>query len=109
MRYPADPPTIEEIVTSRATPATASTAGRLRALIVVLWRAGLRICDALTLAEADLGPAARVAAGAAQQGRPPPPAPSCAASPARPAYGDALRRTNSATRTPSRWPARACR
>jgi site-specific recombinase XerD len=55
MRYPADPPTIEEIVTSRATPATASTAGRLRALIVVLWRAGLRICDALTLAEADPG------------------------------------------------------
>ena len=34
---------------------------------------------------------------------------SCAASPARPACGDASRRTNCATRTPSRWPARACR
>ena len=34
---------------------------------------------------------------------------SCAASPARPACGDASRRTSSATRTPSRWPARACR
>jgi site-specific recombinase XerD len=27
---------------------------RLRGLIVVLWRAGLRICEALALAEADL-------------------------------------------------------
>ena len=29
---------------------------RLRGLIVVLWRAGLRICEALALAEADLDP-----------------------------------------------------
>jgi len=43
------------------------------------------------------------------RGRPPPHAASCAASPARPACGDALRHTNCATRTPSRWPARACR
>ena len=42
-------------------------------------------------------------------GRPPPPAPSCDASRARPACGDASRRINCATRTPSRWPARACR
>jgi site-specific recombinase XerD len=30
---------------------------RLRALIVVLWRAGLRISEALALAETDLEPA----------------------------------------------------
>src|SRR5215207_9940640 len=29
---------------------------RVRAVIVVLWRAGLRICEALALAEADLDP-----------------------------------------------------
>ena len=29
---------------------------RLRGLIVVLWRAGLRICEALALAEGDLEP-----------------------------------------------------
>ena len=29
---------------------------RLRAMIVVLWRAGLRIQEALALAEHDLGP-----------------------------------------------------
>src|SRR5215213_4247198 len=41
---------------SCAPPATASTAKRLRGLIVVLWRAGLRICEALALTEADLDP-----------------------------------------------------
>jgi integrase len=52
MRYPADPPTIEEIV---AVMRSAGVHGRrLRGLIVVLWRAGLRICEALALAEADL-------------------------------------------------------
>ncbi len=53
LRYPADPPTIEEIVPSCAPPATNQTA-RLRALIVILWRAGLRIGEALDLAETDL-------------------------------------------------------
>jgi hypothetical protein len=43
------------------------------------------------------------------RGRPPPPARSCGASPARPAYDDASRPTSCATLTPSRWPARACR
>ena len=53
LRYPADPPTVEEIVavmraagdTARPPPA---------GLIVVLWRAGLRIGEALALAESDL-------------------------------------------------------
>jgi hypothetical protein len=152
MRYPADPPTIEEIVTVMRSAGDGVHGRRLRGLIVVLWRAGLRICEALALAEADLDArrgsllmrrgrggrrrevgmddgrgnswrpgwtcalscrsgrcsASSTAPRADGPGRPPP-APSCAASPARPAYGDASRRTNCVTRTRSRWPARACR
>jgi hypothetical protein len=153
MRYPADPPTIEEIVTVMRSAGDGVHGRRLRALIVVLWRAGLRICEALALAEADLDArrgsllvrrgkggrrrevgmddwaweqlapgstcalsfrsgrcsASSTAPRADAPGWPPPPAPSYDASPARPAYGDASRRTNCATRTPSRWPARASR
>jgi integrase len=54
MRYPADPPTIEEIVTVMRRAGDSVHGRRLRGLIVVLWRAGLRICEALALAEADL-------------------------------------------------------
>src|SRR3712207_913416 len=54
MRYPADPPTIEEIVTVMRHAGDSVHGRRLRGLIVVLWRAGLRICEALALAEADL-------------------------------------------------------
>jgi integrase len=56
MRYPADPPTIEEIVTVMRHASDGVHGRRLRGLIVVLWRAGLRICEALALAEADLDP-----------------------------------------------------
>jgi site-specific recombinase XerC len=38
---------------------------------VVLWRAGLRVQEALALAEHDLKPAARIAARAPRQRRPP--------------------------------------
>ena len=56
LRYPADPPSVEEIV--RIMRAAGDGAGglRLRALVVVLWRAGLRISEALALAESDLDP-----------------------------------------------------
>jgi site-specific recombinase XerD len=54
MRYPADPPTIEEIVTVMRHAGDGVHGCRLRGLVVVLWRAGLRICEALALAEADL-------------------------------------------------------
>ena len=54
MRYPADPPTVEEIVTVMRAAGDSVHGRRLRGLIVVLWRAGLRICEALALAEADL-------------------------------------------------------
>ena len=154
MRYPADPPTIEEIVSVMRHAGDRVHGRRLRGLIVVLWRAGLRICEALALAETDLdarrgsllvrrgkggrrrevgmddwaweqlepwlagaGRAAGRAAVLRRQrrharaalGRRRRPLRSCAASPARPACGDASRRTSCATRTPSRWPARACR
>ena len=56
MRFPADPPTIEEIVTVMRHAGDGVHGRRLRGLIVVLWRAGLRICEALALAEADLDP-----------------------------------------------------
>lgn len=54
VRYPADPPTIEEIVTVMRAAGDGPNGARLRALIVLLWRAGLRISEALTLAETDL-------------------------------------------------------
>jgi site-specific recombinase XerD len=56
MRYPADPPTVRR--SSRLMRAAGETAHgrRLRGLIVVLWRAGLRISEALALAESDLDP-----------------------------------------------------
>jgi hypothetical protein len=54
MRYPADPATIEEIVTVMRSAGDGVHGRRLRGLIVVLWRAGLRLCEALALAEADL-------------------------------------------------------
>ena len=57
-RYPADPPTVEEIIAilrhCRDTPA----GRRLRALLILLWRSGLRINEALALEERDLEPAA---------------------------------------------------
>ena len=54
VRYPADPPTVEEIVAVMRVAGDTPHGRRLRALIVVLWRAGLRIHEALALAEADL-------------------------------------------------------
>ena len=136
-------------------PATTSHGLRLRGLIVVLWRAGLRIHEALALTEADLDAAPRRGARPPRQGRPPPrgrhgrlglgATPALAGRPRRaagrpavlrphrtrpagapwsqaaaarataphrgasPASAGASRRTSSATRTPSRWPAKASR
>ena len=53
-RFPADPPTVEEIVAVMRATGDSADGARLRALIVVLWRAGLRISEALDLAETDL-------------------------------------------------------
>jgi site-specific recombinase XerD len=54
MRYPADPPTVEEIVAVMRQVGADRHGARLRALIVVLWRGGLRIQEALALTEGDL-------------------------------------------------------
>jgi integrase len=53
-RYPADPPTVSEIVAVMRHAGTGLHADGLRALVIVLWRAGLRIDEALALGEADL-------------------------------------------------------
>ena len=54
MRYPADPPRVEEIVTVMRAAGEGVAGDRIRGLIVVLWRAGLRIQEALDLYEPDL-------------------------------------------------------
>jgi integrase len=54
VRYPADPPTIDEIVAVMRHTADDRHGRRLRAMIVVLWGAGLRVHEALALAEHDL-------------------------------------------------------
>jgi site-specific recombinase XerD len=53
-RYPADPPRVEEIVAVMRQAGTDPYGRRLRGLIIVLWRAGLRISEALALTESDL-------------------------------------------------------
>jgi site-specific recombinase XerD len=55
-RYPADPPTTEELVRLLAGCGDSPSGERLRALIVLLWRSGLRISEALALEERDLDP-----------------------------------------------------
>jgi site-specific recombinase XerD len=52
--YPADPPTVDEIIAVMRHAADDRHGWRLRAMIVVLWRAGLRVQEALVLAEHDL-------------------------------------------------------
>src|SRR5919197_740536 len=56
-RFPADPPRVEEIIAVMKTAGESAYGLRLRSLIVILWRAGLRISEALALAETDLEPA----------------------------------------------------
>jgi integrase len=56
MRYPADPPTVEEIVAVMRQVGDGRHGARLRAVTVLLWRGGLRIQEALALSERDLDP-----------------------------------------------------
>ena len=67
LRYPADPPKVEEIIAVMRTAGDRAHGRRLRGLIVIMWRAGLRIQEALALTEGDL----EIAAGPARQGRAP--------------------------------------
>lgn len=54
LRYPPDPPTVEEIIAVMRAVGDGPDGVRLRGVIVVLWRAGLRISEALALNETDL-------------------------------------------------------
>jgi integrase len=54
LRYPPDPPSANEIIAVMRTVGDRPEGLRLRALIVVLWRAELRISEALLLAASDL-------------------------------------------------------
>ncbi|MGZ6563966.1 MAG: tyrosine-type recombinase/integrase [Solirubrobacteraceae bacterium] len=56
LRYPPDPPTVEEIIAVMLAAGASPDGLRLRGIIVVLWRAGLRISEALALTETDLDP-----------------------------------------------------
>ena len=56
MQYPAAPPTIDEIVAVMRHTGEHRHGWRLRAIIVVLWRAGLRVQEALALTEHDIDP-----------------------------------------------------
>jgi hypothetical protein len=94
LRYPPDPPTVEEIVAVMRQAGDGGHGARMRALIVLLWRAGLRLNEALTLTEHDLEPRA---------------GPKCGASPRRPVCGGGSPPTSSATPTPSNSPTRASR
>ncbi len=54
LRHPADPPRVEEIIAVMRAAGEGAHGDRMRGLIVVLWRAGLRIQEALALTESDL-------------------------------------------------------
>ncbi len=56
LRYPPDPPPVEEIIAVMRAAGDGPEAMRLRGVIIVLWRAGLRISEAPALAETDLDP-----------------------------------------------------
>ncbi len=56
MRYPADPPPVEEIIAVMRVAGAGAYGDRLRGVMVVCWRAGLRVGEALALAETDLDP-----------------------------------------------------
>jgi site-specific recombinase XerD len=53
-RYPADPPKVEEIVAVMRAAGGGAHGPRLRGLVAILWRSGLRIQEALALTEGDL-------------------------------------------------------
>lgn len=71
LSYPADPPRGEEIVAVMRQAGGGVHGDRARGLIVVLWRAGLRIGAAPDLHEMDLEPRPRGFVGPGGQGRPP--------------------------------------
>jgi hypothetical protein len=68
-RYPADPPRVEEIVAVMRQAGSDKYGQRLRGIIVVLWRAGLRISEALAPHRIRPGDRPRVTSRPPRQGR----------------------------------------
>ena len=56
IQFPADPPRVEEIIAVMRAAGDGAHGLRVRALVAVLWRAGLRISEALALTESDVDP-----------------------------------------------------
>jgi site-specific recombinase XerD len=54
LRYPAEPPKVKEIIAVMRASDDDAHGRRLRGLIVIMWRAGLRVQEALALTEGDL-------------------------------------------------------
>ena len=54
--HPADPPTVEEIIAVMRAAGNDLDGIRLRGMMMVIWRAGLRISEAVALTESDLDP-----------------------------------------------------
>jgi integrase len=71
-RYPPDPPRTEEIIAVMRCCGNGLHGARARGLIVVLWRAGLRIQEALDLNELDLDSRRGSVLVRRGKGRPPP-------------------------------------
>jgi hypothetical protein len=68
-RYPADPPTVEEIILVMRQAGPGPYADRTRALIAILSSAGLRISEALALHRDRPGPEDRISARPPREGR----------------------------------------
>jgi site-specific recombinase XerD len=68
IRYPADPPRVEQIIAVMRHAGEDRQVSGIRAVIAVLWRGGLRISEALALSETDIDPA-RGSADLAREGR----------------------------------------
>jgi integrase len=68
-QYPADPPTVEEIIAVMRAAGDSSEGYRLRALIVLLWRAGLRISEASRASGERSGPLPRRGPCTPREGR----------------------------------------
>lgn len=71
MHYPADPPPSRRSSRLMRQSAEERHGWRLRGLIVVLWRAGLRVQEALALGERDLDPQRGSLLERTRKGRPP--------------------------------------
>ena len=71
LRYPADPPKVEEIIAVMRTAGDAAHGRRLRGLIVIMWRAGLRIQGASSgTATSGSAPSTSRASTAARSSKP---------------------------------------